>query len=455
MSFFWRIFLSAWAIIFFTIVLTITASLWLPELGESADDIKLDRMVSLVARELRKQLAIDAESVAQVFAEEQVLDLSPILEVFVLTPDGYDVLGRALPNAVVQAYANSSTSETVATDEAAQLRVLKEGLQGFMIVGQAGHMPVRELLIRPEGRGLLGVLLVCVSGIFSLSLTRFIVLPVRRMRMAAQQVASGDLSVRVAHTVGSRSDDIAELAMDFDAMAEKVDTLLQSQKRLMRDVSHELRSPLARLHALLSISQQTADSGAREQINRMEAELERLDDLIGEILSFSQLEAQTGIERHPTDVMDLLENIVDDSSIEAEASGKRINLSGPSRFVMELDSGLIHSAVENVIRNALHHTADGTNVDVGIQTESGLLRVVVDDRGPGVPDDQLKDIFDPFYRVSESRGTQSGSGGIGLAIAQRGVRLHGGTIMAMNRPDGGLRVKIELPCKSPALSSPG
>ena len=449
MSFFWRIVLSVWAIILITIAVTLWAGSWLPDREDASDDARLEQMVSIVARELREQLAVDPTTAAYVVAEENLLDFSPILEVFVLTPDGNDVLGRALPESVSRAYIAGGDLRSRSATESSRLHVRDKDLEGYVVVGYKANFPMREVLMRPGGRGLLAVFLVAVSAIVSFMLARFIVLPVSRLRLAEQKVASGDLSVRVAHTVGNRTDDIARLAQDFDVMAEQVGALLQSQKRLMRDVSHELRSPLARLHALLSIAHQSADSQSAVQIERMEMELERLDDLIGEILAFSRLESTAGIQRHPTDIVDLVQNIVDDSSLEAQAVGKGIHLDGPERIVVHVDSGLIQSAVENVIRNALKYSADNTPVEVSVIAQKDWVSIVIGDRGPGVPEDAIDKIFQPFYRVEDSRSTRSGSGGIGLAIADRSVRLHGGTITAENRAGGGLRVKISLPCDSP------
>ena len=143
--------------------------------------------------------------------------------------------------------------------------------------------------------------------------------------------------------------------------------------------------------------------------------------------------------------MDLVRNIVEDASLEGQAAGKQIRLQSPERCVIDLDSGLIQRAVENVVRNALRYTLEGTAVDVGIADEAACLRIFVDDHGPGVPQEAIGKIFQPFFRIEGSRGTQSGSGGIGLAIAERSIRLHGGTITARNREGGGLRVEMMLP----------
>ena len=213
----------------------------------------------------------------------------------------------------------------------------------------------------------------------------------------------------------------------------------------MRDVSHELRSPLARLQALLSIARQQAGDGGAAQIDRMESEIDRLDELIGEILTYSRLEAQEHVTRHATDIVDLVQNIVEDAGLEGQESGKQIQMNAPGSLLLKLDSGLVQRAVENVIRNALKYTGDGTAVTVRVIKETGGARITVDDQGPGVPPDAIDQIFEPFFRVGDARGTQSGSGGIGLAIAERSIRLHGGTISARNREDGGLHVEITLP----------
>jgi two-component system sensor histidine kinase CpxA len=450
MTFFWRIFLSVWAIVLITFMATNWAASWLPWPGNGVDTVRFpEQMVDLIARELRSRLAIDPTTAASELAEEHRLNFSPMLNIYVLDPQGKDVLGRALPDDVAK-IAHSEEDPIISLNKNRRLRlhVRDQGLKGYRVVGDEGYFPIGDAMTKPGARGMLILFMLVVSVIVSLVLARFIVLPVRRLRRAGQKVAEGDLTVRVAPTVGGRTDDIARLAREFDVMTGRIDALLQSQQRLMRDVSHELRSPLARLQALLSIARQNAGNEGTRQIDRMEAELERLDDLIGEILAFTRLEAKTGVETRPTDVVDLIQNIVDDASLEAQASGRQIDLQGPARCVVHLDSGLIQSAIENVVRNALKYTADGTTVGVTVVAEAGCLRVVIDDRGPGVPEEAIDKIFQPFYRVEDSRSTRSGSGGIGLAIAQRSVRLHGGTITANNRAGGGLRVEISLPYNS-------
>lgn len=447
MSFFWRIFLSAWAIMLITASAAFLAAGWLPSSGSNPKQAPLpEQMTDLIAEELHRQLATEPINAAESVAERRVLDYSPVLAIYVVDPDGNDVLGRTLPEAVADVVSRlEDPNADSAERDSPKLHVRSDGLGGYVVVGEEGYFPMGHVLMRPGGRGLLMMLMLTVSAVISAILARFIVLPVRRLQLAGQKVADGDLTVRVAPTVGNRTDEIARLAHDFDVMTERVDALLRSQQRLMRDVSHELRSPLARLQALLSIARQTADAPGSQQIERMETELERLDELIGEILAFTRLEARAGITRHPTDVADLVQNIVDDASLEGQAAGKQIRMQGPERCVVDLDSGLIQSAVENVIRNALKYTAEGTAVEVNVVDESDGIRIVTDDHGPGIPEDAIDKIFEPFFRVGDSRGTRSGTGGIGLAIAERSIRLHGGTITARNRDGDGLRVEIVIP----------
>ncbi|MFB1487050.1 MULTISPECIES: ATP-binding protein [unclassified Thiocapsa] len=445
--FFWRIFLSAWAIVLIATALTFWVADLLPDGDSRVGGSRFTaQMVTLLAQQLRRELAIDPATAVDNLVEEYVLDFTPVLEIYVLNPGGEDVLGRALPGSVAR-YVESRGKQSGGSivREFSHLHVRGNGLDGYLVVGHEGLFPLGRKLMRPGIRWLLLAFALVASAVVSLMLTRFIVLPIRRLQLAGQQVAAGDLSVRVAHTVGNRTDDIARLAHDFDVMTERVEALLESQQRLMRDVSHELRSPLARLRALLSIARQRAGDADAPQIDRMETEIERLDELIGEILTYSRLETQDHITRHATDIVDLVQNVVYDAELEGQEADKQIRLDAPASLLLKLDSGLIQRAVENVIRNALKYTGEGTMIEVRILSESDSVRITVDDQGPGVPPNAIGQIFEPFYRVGDSRSTQSGSGGVGLAIAERSIRLHGGSMTARNRDSGGLRIEIVLP----------
>jgi len=440
-SLFWRIFLTAWAIV----LVMATFTIWLvSELLKNGDNTFIEemppRVVAHVAQDLRRLMATDSSTPADVLNGDQALDFTPLLEIYVLDPSGEDLLGRSLPEAVIAAR-NVWRDQTQGPEEASsRVHIEGAGLEGYLVVGYEGFFPFARQLIAVRG-----TVFVLLSAAMSFLLARFIVRPVRRLQRAGQKVASGDLSVRVAHTVGTRTDEIAQLAHDFDAMTERVQALLQSQQQLLRDVSHELRSPLARLQALLSIARQHEGAVSGKHVDRMEAELERLDELIGGILAYTRLEAQGDLARHPTDIVDLVQNIVDDASLEGQVDDKELRFRGPKSCVIDVDSGLIQSAVENVVRNAVRHTAQGATVDVSVVKEPGWVRIVTEDNGPGVPDDTIDSLFEPFFRVEDARSTRSGSGGVGLAIAERSVSLHNGVIEACNREKGGLRVEIGLP----------
>ncbi|MEM9384445.1 MAG: ATP-binding protein [Pseudomonadota bacterium] len=443
MAFYQRIMIASWGIFLLTMAIALSAAHFAPRTDESPSTQRLvTRLVQQVARDLSAGLAQDPSSAVEQLLTRQSLGLSPILDIYVIDPQGQDVLARPLPRRVAEVYKGERAHSSPG------LHVNTEGLAGYTVIGDDQLFPLAQVLVRPGGRYfILGVALV-VSALISVLLARFIVLPVRRIREAGRRVADGDLSVRVAHTVGNRSDDIASLARDFDRMTEQVEGSLLDQQRLMRDVSHELRSPLARLLALISIARQRAavdDSASATQLDRMEHELNRVDELISSILVFAKLDSAQQLHKQPVDLVDLLENVVDDASLEAHAQGKEVQLlTSPDQLVMPLDSE-IASAFENVVRNAVRHTPPGSPVEVAIARSADGVCVTVDDQGTGVPADVLPQLFAPFFRVEEGRRTRSGSGGLGLAIAERSVRLHGGDIVAGNRPEGGLRVTITLP----------
>lgn len=442
--FFPRIFISVWAILILSGTITLLTGKLMPLPDEPSKAGRYhEQLVELVARDLRHQWATMDPDPTTTDLNAQLLDFDSLMQVYVVGPNGRDLLGRDLPTPV-RRYLEQPTRNIQRRRATTHLSVQTEGLRGYTVIGyQSGYLLGRALM-RPGARAILFLVGLLVSAVISWILARFIALPIRRLRQAGQQVAAGDLDVRVAHTVGNRTDDIANLAHDFDVMTTRVQSLIQSHQRLLRDVSHEMRSPLARLQALLSLARQK-QTGDGVQLARMEQEVERLNHLIGEILSYARLETQSHISRHPTDMVDLLQNLVDDCDLECRTTNKQLELDLPDHCTMNLDSALIASALENIIRNAVKFTAVGTTINISLQCEEDTVLIRVADRGPGVPDEALQAIFKPFFRIGEGHSTQSGSGGIGLAIADRSIRLHNGTIQARNRPDGGLQVDIRIP----------
>jgi two-component system sensor histidine kinase CpxA len=279
---------------------------------------------------------------------------------------------------------------------------------------------------------------------------------VTRLRDAAQRIAKGDLNVRVGPAMGSRQDETAQLARDFDHMTDRVRSLLEDQQRLLRDISHELRSPLARLNVALELARSKAGAKAEGELERIEREAVRLNDLIGELLTLTQLE-QRGSElpRAPVDMAAVVEAVVRDADFEARARGRAVALTKRLPITLSGSAELLRRAVENVVRNAVRFTAPGTTVEVTLTRCDGnspRVCVQVRDHGPGVPGEALEELFRPFYRVDAARDRDRGGSGLGLAIAAQATHIHGGDIRAENAEDGGLRVTIRLP--DPNVTSP-
>ncbi len=290
----------------------------------------------------------------------------------------------------------------------------------------------------------------CISfvtgGLVCYGLAWHMTSPVRRLRLAAQSLATGDLTARV--TIGGKGpgNEIADLQKDFNRMADRIEKLVTAQKQLVRDVSHELRSPLARLGVALGLARRVSPPAATAALDRIELESERLNEMIGELLTLSLLES--GSERfamQPFDIAELVDEVVRDADFEAAADDRKVTLADCPPKVISGRREMLRRALENVIRNSVRYTEQGTAVEVSLEGRPDRAVIRVRDHGPGVPEHALEDIFRPFYRVTEARDRQSGNTGIGLAITERTVRLHGGSVTARNVPGGGLEVEIRLP----------
>lgn len=295
-----------------------------------------------------------------------------------------------------------------------------------------------------------GVLALLVSAVVCFLLARYLSAPIQLLRNATHSIAAGDLGVQVSKLMAHRKDELGALAVDFDAMAVRLRSLLNSHQQLLRDVSHELRSPLARLQIALGIARRPGADLA-QGFDRIEQEGQRLDELIGEILSLCRLDdpARTmHIER--VDIDDLLEPMVADACIEAEMDHVRIDLQAQPGLVVDGDRELLHRALENILRNAVRFSPAGGIVTVVASGSADTVNVTIRDRGPGVPAEHLERIFEPFHRVGEARDRDSGGYGIGLAITARVVKLHDGHVTATNADGGGLQVAVLLPVRRPA-----
>jgi signal transduction histidine kinase len=285
-----------------------------------------------------------------------------------------------------------------------------------------------------------------VSGGICYMLTRYLTGPVLRLRGAARRLAEGDLTARV-NDPRPRHDEIGELVRDFNFMAGRVEGLVTSQRQLISDISHELRSPLARVNATLGLARQRL--GDDSLFDRIERDTGRLNEMIGRLLTLARLDMTAASpEMRRTDLKALVSDIVADAQWEANERNCHVDLVSYDECTLEANPDLLRSAAENVIRNAIRYTAPGTGVEVYLECRhrdngaGAIIRVL--DRGPGVPAAELSNIFRPFYRVADARDRESGGVGLGLAIAERVARVHGGSIRAENRDGGGLEVVLSL-----------
>lgn len=270
-------------------------------------------------------------------------------------------------------------------------------------------------------------------------LARYLTAPLRQLQKAVEAFGQGDLSVRVR---SKRRDELGELARNFDRMADRIQNLIAAEKQLLADISHELRSPLARLGLAAELARTGDDRAAA--IDRIQREADRLNELVGELLQVSRVEVDPEARRaEPVRVDELLAQSVEDAAMEADVRRVRIRLSAPEPATLIGDRELLRRAVENVLRNAIRHSPEETEVLIELSVNPARVLIAVQDCGPGVPEELLHRIFDPFYRVEADRGRTSGGAGLGLAIARRAVELHQGMIRARNTHPG-LRVEMEF-----------
>ena len=376
---------------------------------------------------------------------------------FVVLPSGREMLGRALP-AFLRGPGDTGDSNSAALSSGpispiggALVLVGANGDTYHVLVGPIRAAPRLFGELEQPGVPLATLLLaLVVSAVVCFLLARYLVAPVDRLRHAMRRMAGGDLDVRVSQSMRGRQDDLGLLAKDLDSMAERVRNLLESKQQLLRDVSHELRSPLARLQLALSLARRQ-DNPVERHLARIACEADRLEQLIARTLKLARLERPAGgVERITVDVSELLRNIADDVAIEAEAQGCTVGLQAESGLEVLGDVELLRSSFENVIRNAVRYSPEGAQVGITARrshpaADHECVEVIVYDQGPGVPEKDLELIFEPFYRVDAARDRAGGGEGLGLAIAARAVALHGGVIEARNRQPGGLVVSVMLP----------
>ena len=455
-SLYWRIFLSFWLALALILVGTVTVAV----------NVAIQKRSERPWIQ-REQLYTQAEQAFRTGGPDSLKswlngmrNQEPFNRIFVVDPSGRELLHRPLPGFIRSPHDSPSQPDRTTAPIAP--------IGGALVLaGPTGpyHVIVGPLALKQRLFGDLeqpGVptatltIALVVSGVICFLLARYLVAPVDRLRLVTRQLAAGDLNVSVSGSLKGRQDDLGLLAADLDSMAGRLRSLLESKEQLLRDVSHELRSPLARMQLALSLARRT-QSGVERHLDRIACEADRLEQLIARTLTLARLERTSdGVERVPIDVGDVLTNIVADVAIEAEAQGCSVALNTDPALWVCGDIELIRSTFENVIRNAIRYSPSGSQVGIDAHPGAGHTHaeIVVRDQGPGVPEKDLALIFEPFYRVGAARDRAGGGEGLGLAIAARAVAVHGGAIEASNVPGGGLSVCIELPLLRDAPAAP-
>jgi signal transduction histidine kinase len=294
------------------------------------------------------------------------------------------------------------------------------------------------------------LVILVIGGIFCYWLARYLATPLFKLRTTTNQLAEGNLGARVSTKLAKRRDEVGQLGRDFNAMAERLEGMVKAQQRLLGDISHELRSPLARLGVALGLARQRSGAEASGALDRIERESDNLNEMISQLLALTRLESGTdGRKRTEVDLTALVREVAHDADYEARSVNRSVQVVSSDNCSINGVEELLRSAVENVVRNAVRYTPEGTAVEVALRKQNGngnnFAVISVRDRGKGVPEEALEKIFRPFYRTEDARDRQSGGGtGLGLAITERAVRMHGGSVQAMNAADGGLSIEMRL-----------
>jgi len=291
-----------------------------------------------------------------------------------------------------------------------------------------------------------------ISALMCLVIAHYLSKPIERLRNATNELARGNLDIRVGATIGRRRDEIADLVRDFDSMAGELRNQIQSERNLLSGVSHELRSPIARMRLALALARTDDAQDRDEMLDRIEQDTIQLDSMLERILTVARLEnGQYKPKFEAVSLNELLDEVLDDARFEAAATDSTITYTDDAIVSVTGDPGLLRSAIENVVRNALFYSGEGGTIQVGLRVADGHANVTVRDNGHGVPEDALPLLFKPFYRVDGSRVTSTGGMGLGLAIVRNAVAVHAGTVTARNIAPHGLEVELRLPVSGSAV----
>ena len=466
---FWKFFLAFWAALLIAAA-GVAGTLYLYQQNQ-------ERRVSQVEQGPRADFRVGAAASVMIHGGTDALkaflrdeDAPPRMPILAVDTQGHDLLGRIVPPTAL------ANARALALDGGARaVREVGAGTERLLLFEPA-HFDLPEIRepraltldlepapprafadwsakgrpapVTPPQRPplmLVAAVGVIASLAFAAVLAWYFARPIRALDWALRSATQGKLDVRVRPLIGGRRDEIADLGRQFDQMVQQVQSMIASQRRLFHDVSHELRSPLARMEAAVGLARQSPER-IEASLERIERESRRLDALVGEVLTLARLDS--GVDEEPPQPIDLaalLGTVVDDARFEGESANVAVSYSGPDTLPMRARPDALLRAFDNIVRNALRFAPPGSTVAIALEkgTDGKRAVITVDDSGPGLRSEQLDSVFRRFVRAS---GENSGTGfGLGLAIAERAVRAHAGTIEASNRPEGGLRIAITLP----------
>ena len=451
-SLFLKIFLSFWLVVALLVVMAILITV----------AMRPTRQISAIEAQ-QSEILNDAISAYQAGGADHLRDfLHSVRDTqhirAVLFRDGESLLGRSVaPWFSEVAKGQRHTTDTLIgrlNPRFQMLRVSTIGPDGHKYMLVTELPPGQGAVFGPNGVPGLGIFVaVLTSGLVCYFLANFLTSPIIRLRKATQKLASGDLSARVGASSSQNGDEISQLLRDFDLMAEQIEKLVNAQSRLLKDISHELRSPLARLSVALELARQRTGPESQSVLDRISLESNRMNELIGSLTTIARLESGAGsIRKQPVELEDLVQEVTRDAAFEAQARNIQVECEILDELPTTGDPALLRSAIENVVRNATRYTRPGTAVAIRAEKRkignSDEAYIQVRDSGPGVSESELEKIFQPFYRIDDARERTTGGVGLGLAITDQAIRLHGGWVRASNLPEGGLVVEMHIPLQS-------
>jgi two-component system sensor histidine kinase CpxA len=419
-------------------------------------------------RRFSKSILLSGEAAYKIYIHEGIneytryvreLNSFPETTINIVGPDNRTLLGEKLDESFLPLVnqARKDTKNSVVREDRGRIRVVKQLAESYVLVGTHFIGPPPDFagppILKPNRflmpfreRDLFRILVTfAVASAVCYFLAKSLTAPVRKLRSITQRFADGEFSARVEKRLRGGGSELEDLGYDFNIMAERIEILISSQKRLLRDISHELRSPLARLNVALELARSCSGTEKSDKLNIIEKESGRLNELIGQLLKLTELQdAGARIFTEQVDLTQLVKDIVEDAAFEASFYNRTMRLISIESVTISGCSELLRRAIENVVRNAIRYTGDNNEVEVSLNRSGNNILISVRDHGDGVPENELQNIFEPFYRTESARERGKGGNGLGLAIARQAVQLHKGQINGYNH-EPGFMVVLSLP----------